>query len=563
MNKFKLTALTICFSSFFSISSLAEIDRSFHVNKDKKPNIVYIILDDQRYDALGFLNKNISTPNMDKIAANGTHFKNAFVTTSLSSPSRASILTGQYVHNHGVSDNNPTDLSKLTYFPELLKKNGYQTGFFGKWHFGGADKTAKNGFAGFDQWVGLIGQGDYYPINMFGEQAMINIDGQLVPQKGYITDELTDYAVDWLDNQVDKEKPFMLYLSHKGVHSDFYPAVRHKGMLNKVTFPIPETFANTPENNKGKPMWVLNQRNSWHGIDYPYNKLLDIQQFQRDYYETLVSVDESVGRVQEWLKKNNLDENTIIMVMGDNGFMIGEHGLIDKRNAYEESMRVPLIVSGPGFAKGATVDDIVANIDIAPTILDAAGISAPNHYDGQSFFGVGTDRENLPKKRDYFVYEYFWEYSFPQTPTTFAIRTPEYKYIQYYGIWDKEELYDMQNDPMEKNNLIDSKEKNIIETKIELRKKMYNELKDSQGRNIIPYNMKDSQGIVLRVGPNANKLADFPKEWTRSEINPRDKWAGVIPDSVNKDEIAEDIFESFISSDKLVQELMKEQDNSL
>ncbi|MEQ9865803.1 sulfatase family protein [Pectobacterium aroidearum] len=558
MNTFVRSAIALCCLQALSGSVLAAdnatANKAGSNAESQRPNIVYILLDDQRYDAFGFINKNIQTPHMDEIAKNGTWFKNAFVTTSLCSPSRASILTGMYVHNHGVSDNNPTDLSKLNYFPEKLKERGYQTGFFGKWHFGGADYTAKAGFAGFDRWVGLLGQGDYYPINMFGEQAKLNIDGKMVPQKGYITDELTDYAVNWLDG-IDKKKPFMMYLSHKGVHSDFYPAIRHKGSMDKVTFPLPETYADTPENYEGKPMWVKNQRNSWHGVDYPYNKKMDMQQFQRDYYETLRSVDDSVGRVQEWLKKNGLDKNTIVMVMGDNGFTFGEHGLIDKRSAYETSMRVPLIASGPGFGKGDVVEDLVANIDIAPTFLEAAGAEKPKNYDGNSFLNIKSDKEKQAKRKDYFAYEYFWEYDFPYTPTTFAIRTPEYKYIQYYGIWDKEELYDMKNDPDEKQNLIDSKDKKLIETKIALRKQLYMELKDHDNRNVIPYNQRTKEGQVFRYQETGKKMADFPDEWLRGD-NPRDKYSGIIPETVNKDAEGEKVFASFEKADQMVKELM-------
>lgn len=557
MNKFILSTLALCCLEAFSQASpaaAASTTIETGAAKVNPPNIVYILVDDQRYDAFGFLNSRIKTPHMDDIAHNGTWFKNAFVTTSLSSPSRATILTGMYAHNHGVSDNNPTDLSRLTYFPQLLRDKGYQTAFFGKWHFGGADKTATAGFAGFQRWVGLLGQGDYYPINMQGEPAMLNIDGKLTPQKGYITDELTDYAVDWLAH-IDKKKPFMLYLSHKGVHADFYPAVRDKGKLSKVSFPLPRTYAETPENYKGKPMWVKNQRNSWHGVDYAYNKKMDMQQFQRDYYETLMSVDESVGRVQAWLKKNGLDNNTIIMVMGDNGFMFGEHGLIDKRAAYEASMRVPLIASGPGFAKGKVVEDVVANIDIAPTLLDAAGIEKPKNYDGESFLGLGTDRADNSPRRDYFFYEYFWEYNFPYTPTTFAVRTAEYKYIQYYGVWDKEELYNIKNDPEEKNNLIDSGDPQLLKVKIALRKKLYEGLKDHDGRNLIPYNQRTEQGMVFRYNKGGEEMAEFPAEWLRGD-NPRDKYAGVVPDQENKSVIVDKVFASYEKTEKLIREMM-------
>ena len=559
MHKLTLSMVALCCAQAFIPPAHAAGTGQLTANHvtAKAPNIVYILLDDQRYDALGFLNSRVKTPHMDGIAHNGTYFQNAFVTTSLCSPSRASILTGMYAHNHGVVDNNPTDLSRLRYFPEELRKAGYQTAFFGKWHFGGADKTATAGFAGFDHWVGLLGQGDYYPINMYGQQAMLNIDGKLTPQKGYITDELTDYTVDWL-NRVDKSKPFMVYLSHKGVHSDFYPSIKYKGSMSKVTFPLPDTYADTPENYEGKPIWVKNQRNSWHGVDYPYNKKMDMQQFQRDYYETLRSVDDSVGRVQDWLKQNGLAENTIVMVMGDNGFMFGEHGLIDKRTAYEESMRVPLIVSGPGFGKGKVVKDIVANIDIAPTFLDAAGIKKPQNYDGDSFLGLGTERSDLPKRKDYFVYEYFWEYNFPYTPTTFAIRTSQYKYIQYYGVWDKEELYDIQQDPHEKHNLIESKDKALIETKIALRQQLYAGLKDHDRRNIIPYNRRTEAGQVFRYQQGGLKMADFPAEWLRGD-NPRDKYSGLIPDAIDKDQTVENVFASFEKTEALIKDMMAKQ----
>ncbi|QIA54295.1 sulfatase [Pantoea agglomerans] len=556
MSRFTLSALALCCTqALVPVSHAAQENQSANQATPPHPNIVYILLDDQRYDAFGFLNPRIKTPHMDEIARNGSYFKNAFVTTSLCSPSRASILTGMYAHNHGVVDNNPTDLSRLHYFPEELRKNGYQTAFFGKWHFGGADRTAAAGFAGFDRWVGLLGQGDYYPIDMFGKPAMLNIDGKLTPQKGYITDELTDYTVDWL-NHIDKNKPFMVYLSHKGVHADFYPSIKYKGSMSKVTFPLPDTYANTPENYIGKPMWVKNQRNSWHGIDYPYNKKMDMQQFQRNYYETLRSVDDSVGRVQAWLKDNGLDKNTIIMVMGDNGFMFGEHGLIDKRTAYEESMRIPLIASGPGFAKGKVVEDVVANIDIAPTFLDAAGIKKPANYDGSSFLGLGTGRTDQPKRKDHFIYEYFWEYNFPYTPTTFAIRTPQYKYIQYYGVWDTEELYDIQKDPHEKINLINSDDKNLVETRIELREKLYTGLKDHDGNNIIPYNRRTEAGQVFRYKPGGEKMADFPAEWLRGD-NPRDKYSGLIPDALDKKQTVENAFESTEKTEALIKEMLK------
>lgn len=395
---------------------------------------------------------------------------------------------------------------------------------------------AKPGFAGFDRWVGFIGsnaQGNYYPIDMLGNPSMLNVDGKKVKQKGYITDELTDYAIDWLNHR-DKSKPFMLYLGHKGVHADFLPAPRDVGKLANKTFKKPDTYANTPENYKGKPRWVKDQRNSWHGVDFPYNENLDFNQFQRNYYETLMSVDDSVGRIRKYLKDHHLAKNTVVMLMGDNGFMFGEHGLIDKRNAYEESIRIPLIAEGPGFDKGRVVKDVVANIDIAPTILDIAHVKAPSNYDGSSFLPLASGKQPAKPRSKSFVYEYFWEYNFPYTPTTFAIRNSHYKYITYYGLWDTEELYDIKNDPHEKHNLIDSKDPNIIRTKIALRHELFVKLKDHHGKNVIPYGERHSSGQLFRYKKTGKRAADFPDEWMR-DYNPKDKYFGLFPDVVNKE----------------------------
>ncbi|HCD0607980.1 TPA: sulfatase [Salmonella enterica subsp. enterica serovar Infantis] len=529
----------------------------------EKPNIIYIIVDDQRYDAMGFVNSDAVTPNIDAMAKDGTYFKNAFVTTSLCGPSRASILTGMYAHNHGMVDNNKNDkVYDLNFFPQRLKEAGYQTGFFGKWHFGGVEKEAKPGFAGFDKWVGFIGsnsQGNYYPVNEFGGASELNVDGKIVKQKGYITDELTDYAVDWLEHR-DKSKPFMLYLGHKGVHADFLPAPRHIGKLKGKVFKKPDSWVNNAENYQGKPRWVKDQRNSWHGIDFPYMENLNYNEWLQSYYETLMSVDESIGRVRQYLKDHNLDKNTIVMVMGDNGFMFGEHGLIDKRNAYEESIRVPLIASGPGFDAGRVVDDVVTNIDIAPTVLEAAGLPKPKDYDGSSFLSLGSGKALAEPRNKTFVYEYFWEYNFPYTPTTFAIRGEQYKYINYYGVWDTEELYDLKADPKEMNNLINSVDPEIIKVKQELRQELFAKLGDHNGENIIPYNAKLSEGIVQRYEDKGKgvKSADFPQNWMRP-YGPKDKFIGFLPDIPDKAEKLQKMSEAMDKTQDFIKEnYMKE-----
>jgi arylsulfatase A-like enzyme len=225
------------------------------------------------------------------------------------------------------------------------------------------------------------------------------------------------------------------------------------------------------------------------------------------------------------------------MLMGDNGFMFGEHGLIDKRNAYEESMRVPLLVAAPGrFEAGQVVDKMVANIDIAPTILSLAGVAAPEHYDGMSFVelprsvGRQSDTHKAPPWRDALTYEYYWEFNYPQTPTVFALRTDRYKYVQYHGVWDTEELFDLQTDPQEQVNLIEDPE--LLEVKVDLRARLYASLADQQGRNVVPYTQKFNQGAVFRHA-DRSKAAEYPDKWLRRQ-QAADRWEHVIPDSPAK-----------------------------
>ncbi|MBE7539750.1 MAG: sulfatase [Opitutaceae bacterium] len=416
-------------------------------------NVIFILADDHRYDAMGFVGHPfLETPNLDSLARNGAYLKNAVVTTALCSPSRASILTGLYAHNHGVIDNNNPVRGDLLFFPQVLQRAGYRTGFFGKWHMGGGDAGPQRGF---NRWVSFRGQGEYWPDNRGtdhvskGATNQLNVDGKLVPQKGYITDELTDYAVDWLKS-MPKDQPFFLYLSHKAVHSQFVPAPRHVGRYKNKPIPVPESR----DHHEHAPMWVQNQRNSWHGVDFPYHTDLNIENYYRSYCETLLAVDDSVGRVLAALKDRGQLEDTLVVYAGDNGFAFGEQGLIDKRTAYEVSMRVPLIMQCPSVIKpGTVVNEVVANIDFAPTFLQAAGVreTMPN-IDGHSFWPIMKgERMNWNNE---VLYEYFWERNFPQTPTLHAIRDGRYKYIHVHGLWDIDEFYDLANDPGETKNLI-------------------------------------------------------------------------------------------------------------
>jgi N-acetylglucosamine-6-sulfatase len=405
-------------------------------------NIIFILIDDQRYDAMGFMGHPfLETPRLDSLAGNGVVFDNAFVTNSLCSPSRASILTGTYAHRHGVLDNNTLLPRDLTTFPQLLQQNGYKTAFIGKWHMGGTSDAPQ---PGFDRWVSFRGQGVY-------NNPQLNIDGAAVKREGYTTDLLTDYAEDFLRGP--HEKPFFLYLSHKAVHAEFAPASRHKGCYANAKYPRPASMADTEENYRGKPAWVRAQRKSWHGVDGMYNVTTDYDTFVRDYAETMRAVDDSVGRIVDTLRDRGLLNSTLILYTSDNGFLFGEHGLIDKRCMYEPSIRVPLIAHCPEWSpRPQRRKELVTNVDFAPTIFDAAGVSVPEFVQGQSFLKLLLG-ESVPW-RDAFLYEYFWERSFPQTPTVLGVRAERYKFMKCHGVWDRYELYDVQNDPHEMNNLL-------------------------------------------------------------------------------------------------------------
>ena len=516
---------------------------SFGMSGGGKPpmNIIFILVDDLRFDGMGFLQKEVLTPNIDELAARGVYFPNAVVTSSLCSPSRATILTGQTARNHGVVDNNNSSEKGLVFFPKYLQEVGYQTGFFGKWHMGHATDDPR---PGFDRWVGFMGQGAYYPTDNLpphlvqqGVVNQLNVDGKKVPQTGYITDELTDYAMDWLEDGRDPGKPFFLYLSHKAVHSNAKPAKRHTDQYSNTHFKLAETVADTLENRAGKPMWVLNQRNSWHGIDFFYASDRKMTEYLKDYYGALSSVDDSLGSILTYLRNNKLEDKTMIVFYSDNGFLIGDHGLIDKRNAYEGSVRVPMIVSAPGLLPSGIVNDArIRNLDLAPTFLDLAGVELPEQFEGKSFLPLAAGEKTLQEWGEPdFIYEYFWEWTFPMTPTTFAIQRGPLKYIQYHGVWDIEELYNVEIDPLEMHNLV--KHPDYWQQVQELRVALYEKLESSDGRHAVPYHARLAEGMNLRDrnGPSA---APFPDRW-KVKPNRVDKFNGLFPNTSLKHKLSE------------------------
>ncbi len=471
-------------------------------------NILFVLVDDQRYDALSHLGHPfLETPAADSLAENGVLFRNAYVTTSLCSPSRASILTGLYAHSHGVVDNRTLVSPDLVFFSQYLHEAGYETAYIGKWHMGRASDEPRRGW---DHWVSFPGQGHYFPELRNGRIAQFNVNGEQVAQTKYITDELTDYALDWLQTRKDAEQPWMLYLSHKAVHHDFSPAPRHEGHYAGVEIPAFPTTQGTALDEQ-KPMWARNQRNSWHGAEFPFHDALgETEAIYRRYCEAMLAVDESTGQVLDTLRELGLYESTLVIYMGDNGHLWGEQGLIDKRTAYEASVRVPLLMQCPEWLpKGAVVEEIAANIDIAPTILEAAGLEAPAHYQGASLLPLAKG-ESVEWRQE-LLYEYFWERWAPSTPTIHALITPRWKFVRAYGLWDLHELYDLQQDPDELTNLFTDPEHRP--RALEMDQRLFELLQETGGDHIPLFRGWNGSAKELRH-PDASSWAPFPEAMT-------------------------------------------------
>ncbi|MBN1345228.1 MAG: sulfatase [Phycisphaerae bacterium] len=421
--------------------------------RNDRPNILFILTDDQRWDAMSCMGHPfLKTPQMDRLATEGARLANAFVTTSLCSPSRACFLTGMHAHRHGVRTNESIDIRPDTpTFPQLLRQAGYETAFVGKWHM--ARKATPR--PGFDYWLSFLGQGKY-------EDPPLNENGRDFKAKGYITDLLTDYAVKWLDKP--RAKPFCLILSHKAVHGPFTPAQRHKGMYADVDIPKPASFDDT---YKAKPEWYRRaliygaRRNEWRGAQGkpvpPELKPIAWNPRQKnmlDYDRALLAVDESVGKVLDALQTKGQLDNTVIVFAGDNGYFHGEHRRGDKRLIYEESMRIPFLIRYPKLIKpGTVIDQMTLNIDLAPTLLDLAGVPAPKTMQGRSMKPLLAGRK-VDDWRKSFFYTYFQEAWVPGLPTMLAVRTADWKYARYPDLEDLDELYDLSRDRIEMHNLV-------------------------------------------------------------------------------------------------------------
>jgi len=397
-----------------------------------RPNIVFILTDDQRWDALQSAGHPfVQTPNIDRIGHEGARFRNAFVTTPLCSPSRASFLTGLYVHSHQVvgNGNNNARSHELVTFPRLLHDAGYETAYFGKWHMGNDDSPRP----GFDRWVSFKGQGQYV-------DPVLNEDGAAAKVPGYITDLLTDRAVEFIRR--DHTKPFLVYLAHKAVHGPFTPAERHRALYESAAI---TRAPNAQDTLAGKP--ALRRPADNPAGTGPGDAVI------RNQLRALVAVDEGVGRILKSLEETGRLDDTVVVFASDNGYFWGEHGLGDKRAAYEESIRIPLLVRYPKRVKaGKVLDAPVLNVDLAPTLLELAGAPPLARGHGRSFAALlGGGRAAW---RTSFLAEYFAEPQFPRIPSWQAVRGERWKYIHYTELDGMDELYDLKADPGELQNRI-------------------------------------------------------------------------------------------------------------
>jgi len=393
-------------------------------------------MDDLRADALGCTGHPfVKTPGIDRIAREGALFRNGFVTTPLCFPSRASVLTGQYSHRHGIkrAPDRARLGHKLVTFPLLLQRAGYATAFLGKWHLANDHVPPP----GIERWVSFREQGDFVNPELL-------IDGARVKTPGYLTDLLTDHAVEFIRRP--HAKPFLVFLSHKAVHAPWVPAERHKHLFTDI--PV-RRRASANDNWEGKP--VLRRP----GVTLNPNDtdVTTTDDNIRDQMRCLLAVDEGVQRIFAALEETRRLDHTLIVFTSDNGYFWGEHQLGGKHGAYEESIRVPLLMRHPQFAKPGTVlDGLVLNIDLAPTVLEAAGLPAPAEMQGRSLLPLL--RGEARTVRDAFLAEFYLGNGTPRFPTWQAVRDERWKYIRYVGMEEMNELYDLKSDPQEMKNLI-------------------------------------------------------------------------------------------------------------
>lgn len=479
-------------TAFFTLVGASLLGSCTDKKENEKPyNIVYIMTDDHTAQMMScYDTRYMETPNLDRIANDGVRFTNSFVANSLSGPSRACMITGKHSHANGFTDNTNCvfDGSQQT-MPKLLQEAGYQTALVGKWHLESLP-------TGFSYWEIVPGQGDYY------NPDFITMNNDTIQKQGYITNIITDMSLDWMKNQRDVSKPFALFIHHKAIHRNWMADLKDLPLYENKTFPLPDNFYDNYEGRKaaasqemsiekdmdliydlkmiradkqsrlkGLYQYFLNrmtaeQRKEWDAFYDPiieefYNQNLTgkdlanwkFQRYMRDYMKTVKSLDDNVGRVLDYLEEQGLMDNTLVVYTSDQGFYMGEHGWFDKRFMYEESMRTPLIMHLPKeFKKRGDIYQMVQNIDYAPTFLDLAGVSIPEDIQGESFLALlqGEEPSNWRKSLYYHFYEYPAEHAVKRH---YGVRTERYKLIHFYNDIDSWELFDLQEDPSEMNNL--------------------------------------------------------------------------------------------------------------
>jgi len=447
-----------CFKYFLNVSFLLLSIHSIVLGQRGRPNIIFILTDDQRWDALGVAgNSIIQTPEMDALARTGTYFKNAFSTTPICAASRATILTGLYERTHGYTFQKPR--LKQPYadiiYPKLLKENGYHVGFFGK--------------------LGVI----IDSANQYFEQSDFYDRGGSPDRRGYFykkigkdTVHLTRYtgyqAQDFIKN-APADKPFCLSLSFSAPHGhdnsadQYFWQDKSADLYKNIKIPEPLLGEDEYFNRLPKEVREGFNRVRWK---WRFDSPEKYQQMVKGYYRMITEIDNEIGMIRQLLKTKGIDDNTIIILMGDNGYFLGDRQLADKWLMYDVSIRIPLIIYDPRVTKSSTVEQMVLNIDITKTMMDMAGVAAPKNYQGKSLAPfIGNSNAGL--KRDAILIEHLWDN--PDIPSSEGIRTERWKYFRYRLINAPEELYDLKNDPMEKNNLASDKKYATILAK--LRKK--------------------------------------------------------------------------------------------
>ena len=475
-----LTALTVAAAALIllaGVTALASQSGSASQMTGGRPNILFIFTDDHARHAIGAYGSKINTtPNLDRLAREGMLFRNCFVTNSICAPSRAVILTGKHSHHNGVIDNRVEFDGSQQTFPKLLQQAGYQTAMIGKWHL-------KSAPTGFDYWQVLRGQGPYYNPEMRTSEG---------PREytGYTTHVITDIALDWLQNERDENRPFLLMYQHKAPHRAWAPGPDYLTMYDDVEIPEPATlfddYAHRTSATKRQEMTIgrhMNDRDLkfqpppnltrqqldlWNGAYGPKNQAFGdsdlkgrelvrwkYQRYIKDYLRCIAAVDDDIGRVLEYLDRSGLVNNTVVIYNSDQGFYLGDHGWFDKRWMYEESLHMPLIVRWPGLIQpGSENSHLVQNLDFAPTLLHVAGVDVPADMQGDSIVPLFRG-EDPPQWRSSIYYQY---YEFPgahSVPRHYGVRTARYKLVRYYQI-DEWELFDLEKDPDELKSLYTS-----------------------------------------------------------------------------------------------------------